>query len=118
MKVGYIRTSKKDQNPELQRRGLLTAGCEKIFEEQISSRKADRPELRAALGYVREGDVLVVWKLDRFGRSLKELIELVGGLRERGVEFVSLRESIDTTTPGGKLVFHVMWNHSALPEAA
>ena len=77
------------------------------FEEQISSRKADRPELRAALEYVREGDALVVWKLDRFGRSLKELIELVGGLRERGVEFVSLRESIDTTTPGGKLVFHV-----------
>jgi DNA invertase Pin-like site-specific DNA recombinase len=107
MKVGYIRTSKKDQNPELQRRDLLTAGCEKVFEEQISSRKADRPELRAALEYVREGDALVVWKLDRFGRSHKELIELVGGLRERGVEFVSLRESIDTTTPGGKLVFHV-----------
>jgi DNA invertase Pin-like site-specific DNA recombinase len=107
VRVGYIRTSKKDQNPELQRRDLLTAGCEKVFEEQISSRKADRPELRAALEYVREDDALVVWKLDRFGRSLKELIELVGGLRERGVEFVSLRESIDTTTPGGKLVFHV-----------
>ena len=117
MKVGYIRTSKKDQNPELQRRDLFAAGCEKIFEELISSRKADRPELRAALEYVREGDALVVWKLDcfgrslkeliEFGRSLKELIESVGGLRERGVEFVSLRESIDTTTPGGKLVFHV-----------
>ena len=107
MKVGYIRTSKTDQNPELQRRDLLAAGCEKVFEEQISSRKADRPQLRAALEYVREGDALVVWKLDRFGRSLKELIELVDGLRERGVEFVSLRESIDTTTSGGKLVFHV-----------
>jgi DNA invertase Pin-like site-specific DNA recombinase len=107
VRVGYIRTSKKDQNPELQRRDLLAAGCEKVFEEQISSRKADRPELRAALEYVREGDALVVWKLDRFGRSLKELVELVGGLRERGVEFVSLRESIDTTTSGGKLVFHV-----------
>lgn len=107
MKVGYIRTSKKDQNPEMQRRDLLAAGCEKIFEEQISSRKLDRPELRTALEFCRKGDELVVWKLDRFGRSLRELIELVGSLRERGIEFVSLRESIDTTTPGGKLVFHV-----------
>ena len=107
MRVGYIRTSKKDQNPELQRRELEEFGCEKIFEEQISSRKADRPQLRAALEYCREGDELVVWKLDRFGRSLKELIELVNGLSARGVEFVSLRESLDTTTPGGKLVFHV-----------
>jgi len=107
VKVGYIRTSKKDQNPELQRRELETFGCERIFEEQISSRKADRPQLRAALDYCREGDALVVWKLDRFGRSLKELIELVNDLNERGVEFVSLRESLDTTSPGGKLVFHI-----------
>ncbi len=107
MKVDYIRTSKKDQNPELQRRDLLAAGCEKIFEEQISSRKANRPEMHAALEFCREGDELVVWKLDRFGRSLQELIELVAVLKERGVEFVSLRESLDTTTPGGKLVFHV-----------
>lgn len=107
MKVGYIRTSKKDQNPDLQRRELEAFGCERFFEEQISSRKAERPELLAALDYCREGDALVVWKLDRFGRSLKELIELVNGLNERGVEFVSLRESLDTTTPGGKLVFHV-----------
>jgi DNA invertase Pin-like site-specific DNA recombinase len=94
-------------NPELQRRDLLAFGCERIFEEQISSRKEDRPELRAAIDYCREGDELVVWKLDRFGRSLRELIDLVNELRDRGVEFVSLRESIDTTTPGGKLVFHV-----------
>ena len=107
VRVGYIRTSKKDQNPELQRKDLLGTGCEKIFEEQISSRKADRPELRAALEFCREGDELVVWKLDRFGRSLQELIGLVGGLKERGIEFVSLRENIDTTTPGGKLVFHL-----------
>ena len=107
MRVGYIRTSKKEQNPQLQRRDLLAAGCQKLFEEQISSRKAHRPELQAALEYVREGDALEVWKLGRFGRSLQELIELVGDLKERGVEFVSLRESIDTTTPGGKLVFHV-----------
>lgn len=70
MRIGYIRTSKKDQNPELQRRDLLIAGCEKVFEEQISSRKADRPELRAAMDFCREGDEFVVWKLDRFGRSL------------------------------------------------
>lgn len=89
MKVGYIRTSKKDQNPELQRRDLQAAGCEKIFEEQISSRKADRPELGAAMEFCREGDEFVVWKLDRFGRSLQELIELVSVLKERGVEFVS-----------------------------
>jgi DNA invertase Pin-like site-specific DNA recombinase len=107
VKVGYVRTSKKDQNPELQRRDLLAFGCEKLFEEQISSRKEDRPELRAAMDYCRRGDELVVWKLDRFGRSLRELIDLVNELRGRGVEFVSLRESIDTTTPGGKLVFHV-----------
>jgi DNA invertase Pin-like site-specific DNA recombinase len=75
VRVGYIRTSKKEQNPQLQRRDLLAAGCEKLFEEQISSRKAQRPELRAALEYVREGDALVVWKLDRFGRSLQELID-------------------------------------------
>jgi DNA invertase Pin-like site-specific DNA recombinase len=107
VKVGYIRTSKKDQNPDLQRKVLLAFGCEKVFEEQMSSRKEDRPVLRAAMNYCREGDELVVWKLYRFGRSLRELIDLVNGLREQGVEFVSLRESIDTTTPGGKLVFHV-----------
>ena len=107
MKIGYIRTSKKDQNPELQRRDLEAFGCERIFEEQIRSRQQDRPELKAAMDYCREGDELVVWKLDRFGRSLRELIDLVNGVRERGVEFVSLRENIDTTTPGGKLVFRV-----------
>lgn len=72
MKVGYIRTSKKDQNTELQRRDLLAFGCEKIFEEQISSRKEDRPELKAAMDHCREGDEMVVWKLDRFGRSLRD----------------------------------------------
>ena len=81
MKVGYVRTSKKDQNPELQRRDLLAAGCDKLFEEQVSSRKEDRPELKAAMDYCRGGDASVVWKLDRFGRSLRELIDLVNGLR-------------------------------------
>ena len=70
MKIGYVRASKKEQNPELQRLELEAAGCERIFEESISSRKEDRPQLRAALDYCREGDALVVWKLDRLGRSL------------------------------------------------
>jgi DNA invertase Pin-like site-specific DNA recombinase len=107
VKVGYVRVSKREQNPELQRRELEAAGCERIFEERISSRKETRPQLEAALDYCREGDVLVIWRLDRLGRSLKELIELVNGLKERGVGFKSLRENLDTTTPGGKLVFHV-----------
>jgi DNA invertase Pin-like site-specific DNA recombinase len=91
----------------MQRKALEADGCEQIFEERISSRKERRPELERALDYCRQGDVFVVWKLDRLGRSLKELIELVGRLQERGVEFRSLRESLDTTTPSGKLVFHV-----------
>ena len=107
MKIGYVMTSKKEQSPELQRRELEAAGSERILEESISSRKEDRPQLRAALDYCRDGDALVVWKLDRLGCSLRELIDLVNGLKERGVEFVSLRESLDTTITGGKLVFHV-----------
>lgn len=107
MDVGYIRVSKKEQDPALQRKELEAAGCEWIYEERISTREHSRPELDRALEYCREGDTLVVWKLDRLGRSIKELIELVGALSERGVEFRSLRESLDTSTPGGKLVFHV-----------
>ena len=107
VEVGYVRVSKREQNPELQRRELSAAGCKRIFEERISSRKESRPQLEAALDYCRTGDVLVVWRLDRLGRSIKELIELVTGPKERGVGFRSLRESLDTTTPGGKLVFHV-----------
>ncbi len=118
MRVGYIRVSKKDQNPEVQRDVLEAAGCERIFAESISSRKEKRPQLEAALDYCRSGDALVVVALDRLARSLKELIALVSTMEEKGVELVSLRESLDTTTPGGKLLFHVMWNHSALPEAA
>ena len=87
MDVGYIRTSKKDQNPELQRRELEAFGCEKIYEEQVSSRKEDRPELRAALDYCREGDRLVVWKLDRLARSLKQLTDTLEDLERRGVGF-------------------------------
>jgi DNA invertase Pin-like site-specific DNA recombinase len=86
---------------------LLTDGCERVFEEKISSREADRKVLRKAFDYCREGDVLVVARLDRLGRSLRELIDLVGELEGRGVGFRSLKESLDTTTAGGRLIFHV-----------
>ena len=86
---------------------LEKADCEKIFHDQISGAKTKRPGLDEALTYLREGDVLVVWRLDRLGRSLKHLIELVNFLEEQGIGFQSLQESIDTTTSGGKLIFHI-----------
>jgi DNA invertase Pin-like site-specific DNA recombinase len=106
--VGYARVSTADQDPALQLDALAAAGCAKVFEDRASgARDADRPGLRAALDYAREGDVLVVWKLDRLGRSLPHLIETVAGLERQGVGFRSLTEAIDTTTPGGRLVFHL-----------
>ncbi len=107
MLVGYARVSTTDQNLDLQRDALCQAGCEKLFEDIVSGAQAERPGLKEALEYVRAGDVLVVWKLDRLGRSLSHLIEMVRALQERGIEFRSLQESIDTTTSGGKLIFHV-----------
>jgi DNA invertase Pin-like site-specific DNA recombinase len=107
MKVGYARVSRKDQRLEPQRDALLADGCERIFEEKVSSREAKRAALREAFEYCREGDVLVVTRLDRLGRSLRELIDLVGELEGRGVGFRSLKESLDTTTAGGRLIFHV-----------
>jgi DNA invertase Pin-like site-specific DNA recombinase len=85
----------------------LADGCELVFEEKVSSREANRKALRDAFGYCRDGDVLVVARLDRLGRSLRELIDLVGGLEGRAMGFRSLKESLDTTTPGGRLIFHV-----------
>lgn len=105
--IGYARVSTLDQNPALQEDDLHAVGCERIFVDKASGALVDRPHLAAALDYVREGDVLVVWRLDRLGRSLKHLVQIVGDLEERGVGFRSLRESIDTTTPAGRLVFHV-----------
>ncbi len=105
--VGYARVSTADQDPALQLDPLAAAGCTKVFEDRASGARADRPGLRAALDYAREGDVLVTWKLDRLGRSLPHLIETVAGLERRGVGFRSLTEAIDTTTPGGRLVFHL-----------
>jgi len=107
--IGYARVSTADQDPELQRQALDEAGCSRIFiDHGVSGTKRDRPELTKALDYVRDGDTLVVWKLDRLGRSLPHLIEVVTGLGERGVGFRSLTEGFDTTTPGGKLLFHVL----------
>jgi DNA invertase Pin-like site-specific DNA recombinase len=107
MLVGYARVSTQDQNPALQRDALEAAGCDKIFEEKASGAQRDRPQLMAALDYMRNGDTLVVWKLDRLARSLKQLIETVELLEERGIGMKSLTEAIDTTTSGGKLVFHI-----------
>ncbi len=105
--VGYARVSTLDQTPALQRDALAAAGCGRVFEDQASGAQANRPGLEAALAYVRDGDVLVVWKLDRLGRSLPHLIETVAALEARGAGFRSITEAIDTTTPGGRLVFHL-----------
>lgn len=107
MLVGYARVSTQDQSPALQEDALRTAGCERVFVEKASGAQRDRPELKAALEYTRAGDTLVVWKLDRLARSMKQLIDTVEGLAEQGIGFRSLTETIDTTTAGGQLIFHV-----------
>jgi DNA invertase Pin-like site-specific DNA recombinase len=109
MNVGYARVSTGDQNFNLQRDALKAAGCDesKIFTDRLSGGRDERPGLVQALEYVRQGDTLVVWRLDRLGRSLSHLIQVTTGLEQRGVGFKSLQEGIDTTTSGGKLVFHI-----------
>ncbi len=107
MLVGYARVSTQDQKTDLQTGALNAAGCEMIFMEKASGSQRDRPELKAALNYIRAGDTLVVWKLDRLARSIKQLIETVEDLEKREIGFKSLTESIDTTTSGGKLIFHI-----------
>ena len=107
MLVGYARISTLDQSPALQRDALEAAGCERIFEETASGARRDRPQLRRALDWMRDGDALAVWHLDRLARSTRQLIETVGELADRGIGFRSLTQPIDTTTPGGLLVFHV-----------
>lgn len=107
MLVGYARVSTSQQDESLQMDALHAAGCEKIFTEKITGAKRDRPQLNAALDYMREGDTLVVWKLDRLARSLHQLIETVAMLDERDIGFRSLTEAMDTTNPGGRLVFHI-----------
>lgn len=105
--IGYARVSTEEQDTALQLDALRKAGCDRFFEDIASGAKTDRPGLTAALAYLRDGDVLVVWRLDRLGRSLPHLIETIGALEARHVGFQSLTESIDTTTPGGRLIFHV-----------
>src|SRR5580693_359464 len=105
--IGYARVSTTDQDLALRLDALAKAGCASVFEDKASGTKADRPGLAAALGFVREGDILTVWKLDRLGRSLPHLIETVNALETRGVGLRSLTEAIDATTPGGRLIFHV-----------
>jgi DNA invertase Pin-like site-specific DNA recombinase len=105
--IGYARVSTGEQETALQRDALNAAGCAKIFEEHASGVKADRPGLAEAMAYARDGDTFTVWKLDRLGRSMKHLIEIVTELEGKGVGFRSLTENIDTTTPGGRLVFHL-----------
>lgn len=107
MFIGYARVSTQEQDPALQLDALAQAGCDRVFTEKASGAQRDRPQLMAALEYMREGDTLVVWKLDRLARSLRQLIETVELLEERGIGFRSLTEAIDTTSPGGKLVFHI-----------
>ena len=108
MLIGYARVSTQDQNLDLQIDALTNAGCKKIFHEKTSGSRAERPEFSKTLGAMREGDTLVVWKLDRLGRSVKNLVDLVGELHKQGIQFKSLTDSIDTGTPSGRFFFHVM----------
>lgn len=107
MLIGYARVSTDDQNLDLQRDALQQTGCDKIYTDRQSGAGAERAGLTTALEVVRSGDTLVVWRLDRLGRSLKDLIRLVEQLEQRGVGLKSLQENIDTTTSGGRLVFHL-----------
>lgn len=108
MLIGYARVSTQDQNLDLQIEALTKAGCKKIFDDKISGSRAERPGLGKLFDILREGDTLVVWKLDRLGRSVKQLVDLVSALHKQGVHFKSLTDSIDTSTPSGRFFFHVM----------
>ena len=108
MLIGYARVSTQDQNLDLQTEALTKVGCKKIYNDKISGGRAERPGLTKALEMLREGDTLVVWKLDRLGRSVKNLVDLVGELHQQGIQFKSLTDAIDTGTPSGRFFFHVM----------
>lgn len=113
MKIGYARVSTADQHLRMQEDALKSAGCEEIYTDVISGVKSQRPGLDKALNYLREGDTLVVWKLDRLGRSIQHLIHTINSLLDKKIGFKSLQENIDTSTSGGKLIFHIF---SALAE--
>jgi len=121
MIIGYARVSTQDQSPQLQLDALASASCEQVFHETATGTLRERPELTACLRTLRKGDALVVWKLDRLARSLKDLVEIVHDLNQRGIGFRSLTESIDTTSSGGRLVFHIFgalaeFEHSLIRE--
>ncbi len=107
MLIGYARVSTQDQTLDLQTDALNRAGCEKIFTDTTSGAKSERPGLQDAMNHLRAGDTLVVWRLDRLGRTLKHLIAMITELSDRGIGFRSLQENMDTTTSGGKLIFHI-----------
>ena len=107
MLIGYARVSTTDQRLDLQLDALAEAGADRVFKDTASGAKSDRPGLAEALAFAREGDTIVVWRLDRFGRSLKDLVTRIDELRDRGVGFRSLTEGIDTTSPAGRLVMHL-----------
>src|SRR5262245_7262707 len=105
--IGYARVTTAEQHLDLQIDALEAAGCEKLFTDTTSGATSERPGLSQALSFMHEGDVFVVWKLDRLGRSLRDLIDLISGLRQRGIGFHVLHASMDTTTPAGELIFHI-----------
>ena len=107
MKIGYARVSTDEQETHLQLDALKKAKCTRIYQEKASGAKVDRVELMKLLDHAREGDVVIVWKLDRLARSIRQLIDTTAMLNERGVELHSLTENINTTTPSGKLTFHI-----------
>lgn len=108
MLVGYARVSTSDQNLDLQQSALTQAGCSKIYEDQMSGVRSERPGIKLALEVLREGDTFLVWKLDRLGRSVKGLVDFIGELSNRSIHFKSLTDNIDTTTPSGRFFFHIM----------
>ena len=108
MLIGYARVSTQDQNLELQLAALKKTGCKKFYQDQISGTKNNRPGLRLALEVLRKGDTLVVWKLDRLGRTVKGLIDLVNQLHQKEIHFKSITDNVDTFTPSGRFFFHVM----------
>lgn len=108
MLIGYARVSTEDQQLDLQLEALQQAGCKRIFSDKLSGTRVERPGLKDALSHLREGDTLVIWKLDRLGRSVKGLVDLVGEMERRGVHLKSITDGIDTSTPAGRFFFHVM----------
>ena len=108
MRIGYARVSTDEQSLDLQLDALKKAGCRRVFTDKASAAHGDRPGLTEAVSHLRSGDVLAVWKLDRLGRTVKGLVQFVGDLQEQGVQFRSLTDGIDATTPAGRFFLHVM----------